>query len=209
MGAEEFHDLTIDALENGDLLASYEDISSSGKSVKSLERLSHSRLANVVNVANATLHKSECEIDLTQALIQHLHNSTNLVKYPNGSTNATGNSSVRWATLWKAYLLFADPAQRDGIGHIKYSYDAVFHRQALLPIRFFHHSSHNYTVGSLYEAKEVLAFRNPSYFDGDLRKLTLVTFDDLLLRMKNLAGYGENGSPMSRFFRKFDIRYCA
>jgi RNA dependent RNA polymerase len=36
--------------------------------------------------------------------------------------------------------------------------------------------------GSLNTAKEVLAFRNPSYFDGDLRKLKLVHYDDLLLR---------------------------
>ena len=36
--------------------------------------------------------------------------------------------------------------------------------------------------GSLRDAEEVLAFRNPSYFDGDLRKLTLVHYDDLLLR---------------------------
>ena len=36
--------------------------------------------------------------------------------------------------------------------------------------------------GSLDAANEVIAFRYPSYFDGDLRKLTLVTYDDLLLR---------------------------
>ena len=36
--------------------------------------------------------------------------------------------------------------------------------------------------GSLKTATEVLTFRNPSYFDGDLRKLTLVHYEDLLLR---------------------------
>lgn len=36
--------------------------------------------------------------------------------------------------------------------------------------------------GSLDTATEVLTFRNPSYFDGDLRKLTLVHYDDLLMR---------------------------
>jgi hypothetical protein len=39
--------------------------------------------------------------------------------------------------------------------------------------------------GSLSSAKEVLAFRNPSYFDGDLRKLKLVQYEDLILRAGN------------------------
>jgi hypothetical protein len=42
--------------------------------------------------------------------------------------------------------------------------------------------------GSLHNAKEVLAFRNPSYFDGDLRKLKLVQYDDLLLRANEKGG---------------------
>jgi hypothetical protein len=41
---------------------------------------------------------------------------------------------------------------------------------------------HNDERGSLDTATEVLTFRNPSYFDGDLRKLTLVHYDELLLR---------------------------
>ena len=48
--------------------------------------------------------------------------------------------------------------------------------------------------GSLDKATEVLAFRNPSYFDGDLRKLALVSYDDLLLRADvedRKAGNGE------------------
>jgi hypothetical protein len=43
--------------------------------------------------------------------------------------------------------------------------------------------------GSLDSATELLAFRNPSYFDGDLRKLKLVHYDDLLLRANAMGNH--------------------
>ena len=42
--------------------------------------------------------------------------------------------------------------------------------------------------GTLNYAKEVLAFRNPSYFDGDLRKLKLVQYEELVLRAMDKGG---------------------
>jgi RNA dependent RNA polymerase len=55
------------------------------------------------------------------------------------------------------------------------------HTQLLLENEAFLALPNEYR-GSLDSATELLAFRNPSYFDGDLRKLKLVNYDDLLLR---------------------------
>ena len=59
---------------------------------------------------------------------------------------------------------------------------------------------------SLLTSTEVLAFRNPSYFEGDLRKLTLVHYEDLKLRAdaedKKAGNVGQDRVVQCRRFFK-------
>jgi RNA dependent RNA polymerase len=76
------------------------------------------------------------------------------------------------------------------------------HTQLLLENEAFLALPNEYR-GSIDSATELLAFRNPSYFDGDLRKLKLVHYDNLLLRAYGIGN--QLVAQVQGFFKSLKI----